>query len=342
MKATKKIKSAALSLCLFVVSVSACLILVEVFLEGRSIAKREKMLAQENTGECSTVAENKQLIYTFVPNKCGHNSKGYRDYEYSYIKDHNVFRIVVIGDSVAQGQGVDISQSFPKVLEKKLNALISDEERKVQVITLARSGYTTYQELIILEKEAFLYYPDLILWSYVLNDPAHPYYDIGNPMGMYYFQPDFYTVDFVREAFVKIRERLMKRDCDTRYYAFVHCVYWRKVESNMEKIANMTSERGIPVILLIHPIFDESVDFSSYPFTPLHKQLVKSASDHGIEVLDLIQPYLSYDPVELAQSKRSGMIDSLHPNRLGHEVAANYIFRSVREDETFGDWVGKN
>ena len=41
--------------------------------------------------------------------------------------------------------------------------------RTYEVIVLARSGYSTSQELIIFEEEAFHYHPDVMLWSYVLN-----------------------------------------------------------------------------------------------------------------------------------------------------------------------------
>jgi len=300
------------------------------------------MLEQKNAGKCSMPSENKKLIYTFIPNKCGSNSKGYRDHEYSYIKEGSIFRIIVIGDSVAQGQGVDLNQSFPKVLEQKLNALISNEGRKVQVINLARSGYTTSQELIILEQEAFLYSPDLIIWSYVLNDPAHPYYDIGNPMGMYYFQPRFYTVELVKEALVKIRERIMTHICNTEYPAFVHCVYWKDVKSNIKRIAKLTGERGTPVILLIHPVFNDSGDFNSYPFRTLNKQLSSLSSDNGIEVVDLTQAYLPYDPVELAQKKGDGLIDPCHPNIKGHEIVANHILGVLKDNQSFRDWAGKS
>ena len=44
----------------------------------------------------------------------------------------------------------------------------------MEVILLACTGYSTSQELVLLRNETFQYQPDLVLWCYVLNDPADP------------------------------------------------------------------------------------------------------------------------------------------------------------------------
>jgi lysophospholipase L1-like esterase len=318
------------------------LVLVETFLAGLATSKREKMLLFRNADLCSMPAQNGNLIYTFIPDKCGSNSKGYLDYEYDYSKDSDAFRVIVIGDSVAQGQGVDLDQSFPKVLQRKLNTLIAGEGRKVEVITLARSGYTTIQELTVLEREAFLYSPDLIIWSYVLNDPAHPYYDDVNPMGIYYHRPRFYTVDLVNEALVRIRERMKRRECDTEYHAFIHCAYWSDVEINVETIAHLTAEHGVPTLFLIHPVFTDSGDFASYPLASLHEHLSRLAIDNRLQVLDLAEAYLPYESAALAQRRSNGQIDPWHPNIQGNDIAANYIYEAIKHSASFRGWVGQD
>ena len=53
------------------------------------------------------------------------------------------FRIVLIGDSVAQGYGVPRDSRFDDRLERALSGAV--EHRRVEVINLARSGYATSQ-----------------------------------------------------------------------------------------------------------------------------------------------------------------------------------------------------
>src|SRR6185436_18130054 len=50
------------------------------------------------------------------------NSKGFRGvHEYAVPKPTNVFRVMVLGDSVVNGYGVEDDETFCAVLEKKLS-----------------------------------------------------------------------------------------------------------------------------------------------------------------------------------------------------------------------------
>ena len=208
-------KAFLFSICLSLVSVLLCLLVSEAYLTIRYNRERAQIeSAQGGRDLCTKVSESPELLYTLVPNKCDANSHGFRDYEYRYNKEQGVFRILIIGDSVAMGQGVNVADAFGKVLEKMLNAIPGREERKVEVIVLAQSGYTTSQELFLLENEAFRYSPDLIIWSYVLNDPASPiYHDSNGDLGRYYFKPAFHTANFVAKKVFQIRERRRADEC---------------------------------------------------------------------------------------------------------------------------------
>jgi len=91
------------------------------------------------------------------------NSRGLRDREHTYEPQPGVFRIALLGDSIAWGWGVDDGQSFPDQLEDLLGS-------GVEVINLAVPGYGTDQQLWILEREGRRYRPDLVLVCFVLND----------------------------------------------------------------------------------------------------------------------------------------------------------------------------
>ena len=100
-------------------------ILVLLWLEMDLRRERNELIygVGENERElCMQADDDPDLIYSFKPNKCGANSKGYQDDEHSFKKGLNLFRIVIIGDSIAQGQGVKRKDSFGKILETKLNS----------------------------------------------------------------------------------------------------------------------------------------------------------------------------------------------------------------------------
>ncbi len=100
----------------------------------------------------------------------GISQHGWRDYDYSYDKPAGSFRIVVLGDSVTNGHGVNLSDIYAKQLEKKLSES-GGRAVHYQVILLSIGALNTEQEVHLLELEGLKYDPDLVLVGYVLNDP---------------------------------------------------------------------------------------------------------------------------------------------------------------------------
>jgi len=120
------------------------LIAVELFLRLQYKQEKTQLINKykeldSSRGLCTVKSTDSRLIYELAPGKCGHNSHGYFDLEYTYEKPENTYRIVVIGDSVAQGQGVRKRRTFSNVLEWILNS--KSKNKKFEVITIAVSGY---------------------------------------------------------------------------------------------------------------------------------------------------------------------------------------------------------
>jgi lysophospholipase L1-like esterase len=317
----------ASSIGLSIATILLCLFVGEFYLTVRynnEIARIESVSGKREL--CSTRSEFPELIYTRTPGKCDANSHGFRDYEYDYPKAEGVYRIVVIGDSIAAGHGIKLRDTFAKVLERKLNVLPKPEAQRVEIIVLAQSGYSTSQELFLLQHEAFRYSPDLIVWSYVMNDPAHPVYHNSNgELGRYYFKPRFHTVDFVSRKLFEINERNKSDGCDKEYHALIHCVYWDEVASNIGKIAEISAQSQVPILFLIFPLFEENGSFDKYSLASVHAKLVATAKKAGLPVVDLLEVYGSHAPQELILPPVRGH-DPLHPNEVGHSIAADYLF----------------
>src|ERR1044071_8149748 len=192
------------------------IVLTELVLRYQYQNTRHKiaMRYQENRELCTMRSPDPRLIYTYIPNKCGANTRGYIDAEYTYEKHPGTYRIVVIGDSVAEG--ISKTEKFGRILEQRLNTNFSSQTgRTYEVIVLARRGYSTSQELIILEDEAFQYHPDLVLWSYVLNDPADPvYHNANGELGQFWYVPQSYLLHVLNKAIFRWREKIKKYKCE--------------------------------------------------------------------------------------------------------------------------------
>lgn len=82
-------------------------------------------------------------------------------------KPAGIHRILMLGDSVTFGYGVDQKQSFPAVLEELLN---QNQKTRYQVINGGVPGFSIADEGAFLPTLLTRYKPDLILWTIVSND----------------------------------------------------------------------------------------------------------------------------------------------------------------------------
>ncbi len=97
------------------------------------------------------------------------NSRGLRDVEHQLEKPPGNYRIVVLGDSVAEALQVPLDASFPRRLESILNA--GGNGPTAEVVNFGVSSYGTDQEYLSLKTRAAAYQPDLVVLTFTIwND----------------------------------------------------------------------------------------------------------------------------------------------------------------------------
>lgn len=312
-----------------ILSIIITLIAIELYLKYQHNQEKQALINKyknidKDRGLCTIKSSNRNLIYELAPGICGNNSHGFFDYEYSIEKSENVFRIIVIGDSVAQGQWVEKSQTFSNLLEQYLND--RPGEKKYEVITMAITGYSTSQQLILLENQADKYSPDLIIWSYVLNDPAHPiYHDANGELGRYFYDPKLHIVDFIKKEIFLYQQTKKGKKCEGKYHERLHCVYRNNIKSHIEELGAYSRDKRVPIIFLIHPIFERNKPFTDYSLLSIHQDLSNMSKDQGLIALDLLEPYTPYSTNELG-------MDPWHPSTSGHKLAAEYLYEYLYEN----------
>ena len=103
------------------------------------------------------------------------NRLGYRDRDRPAAKPPGTFRIVVLGDSIAAGWGVErTADVFPALLERRLSQARERGGPAVEVLNFGVAGYNTAQEVETLADRALAFAPDLVLLAYCLNDRREP------------------------------------------------------------------------------------------------------------------------------------------------------------------------
>lgn len=81
--------------------------------------------------------------------------------DYSEAKPDNVYRIVVLGDSITYGTHVNTKENWTEVLEDQLKEC---SNKKYEIINLAVPGYDNAYSVERFERRGQKYHPDLVLW----------------------------------------------------------------------------------------------------------------------------------------------------------------------------------
>ena len=105
---------------------------------------------------------------------------GWRDLERTVEKPANTYRVALIGDSATESLQVPLEQVWATIAEKQINQDLATASKQtnqpnkkpphVEVINFGVSGYSTSQELLLLQKEVVKYKPDLIVVLYSRGD----------------------------------------------------------------------------------------------------------------------------------------------------------------------------
>lgn len=109
-------------------------------------------------------------LYELDPAQPGISAQATRDRVYEIPKPPGVFRILVLGDSIAFGAQVRRSEAFPEQLE----ALLAQRGRPVEVVNAGVSGYSAWNEERWFAERGRAFEPDLVLLAACLNDVVDP------------------------------------------------------------------------------------------------------------------------------------------------------------------------
>ena len=288
---------------------------------------------------------SKSLGYKMKPNSTGvsifriHyeiNSKGLRDYEYTYEKPEGVFRILVLGDSVALGYGVEMEDSFPKLLEKSLNSV---KQNRYQVINAAVAGYNTIQERNYLQEDGLRYSPDLVIVIFLSNDITSrlscgvvrngmlveqnalplPLYikRILRKSAFYHF------VAYRYKATIRAKSRYDYKEEDRVNRMNKH---WPKCKQSVKNMIELAKSNNIKLIFIFYP---SPVEITTEPLSK--KMLFSLLEDNKINFIDL-SPLLKQE----MQFRRVYLkSDSIHPNQKTHQLIAQTIYNYLCNKKFF-------
>ncbi|MBI5524858.1 MAG: hypothetical protein HY897_00840 [Deltaproteobacteria bacterium] len=272
------------------------------------------------------------LGWDLQPGPPHYNALGMNDYEYTEEKPAGTYRILVLGDSVAYGCGVQKHETFENQLEMLLER--AHDGRRFEVLNMAVPGYNTKQELVKFERDGLRLAPDLVLVAYVMNDDVVTPVVIrdGNMVRFEYLTPEDPLDDGAGTAVDRAGSWIFFESAFARYltYAFLRLrlagegqdesqiPFGSKSESfeSLRAIRDAAARIGARVIVAVFPVFEWEGPRDGYQ--RLRMRLRAFLDGEKIPWIDLLNVYRAHRAVDLCVSTG----DRWHPNRFGHSLAA--------------------
>jgi hypothetical protein len=244
--------------------------------------------------------------YMYVPVRT--NSQGWRDFEFSGLKNNDTIRIVGIGDSFMFGWSVDESKRYMDVLEDKLNS--EYPEKRWETYVFAVPGYSLPNSLDVLRNYGLKYEPDMIIYGQVGNDMCLPnfifekknLFSRGSFIILYmkrFISTDFRFYDIDSRGF-DISKICITSEVPSEYKHLVGEKAFMDSLSDLNEIA-----KDIPTIVVLHHDLGEKLK--------IHENLFYFNSSLNTSDLKYI----------------IGRDDS-HPSALGHKMIADQIFEQLK------------
>lgn len=274
------------------------------------------------------------LGWDLAPGPPAHNALGMKDWEYPAAKPSGTYRILILGDSVAFGYGLDTAETFENQLEMLLARRFRD--RRIEVLNMSVPGYNTAQELLKLRRDGLGLKPDLVVVAYTMNDDAaSPMVFVdGDRVRFEYVAPD---LPDAAPAAKPSREdaawsALYPHSALARYlyYAVLRIRLSGKGQdetqtppgsatASMRALAAIRDEAaaiGARTAVVIFPLLDWTQ--AGYPHETRHARIRAFLEGEKIPYVDLIRSYMIFQNDDLRITKD----DNLHPNRRGHTIAS--------------------
>jgi lysophospholipase L1-like esterase len=262
-----------------------------------------------------------------VPNSQAHlmgtdvriNSQGLRNPEVAPRREPGVRRVLVLGDSLTFGWGVEERETFPRVLERMLN----ESGRQFEVINAGVGNYNTAQEVAWFTERGLAYEPDEVILGFYIND-AEP-----TPRRTEsWLASHSYVYVVLSSAWDALQRQIGLKKGYYDYYADLYDESnpgWRECQAALERLIAICRARGFRIsVALLPELHDVEV---SYPFRFVHERVAAVVTRQGAPVVDLDGAFRGHEPKSLWVSPGDA-----HPNALAQRIIAERLFAALTTD----------
>jgi lysophospholipase L1-like esterase len=261
------------------------------------------------------------------------NSYGLVGAEYKISKDKGVYRMLVLGDSIA------VHAWACDFLEKQLNE--DDLLGKRYKFELWNSGVGSYdvrRYALYFKSKGIKYDPDIVVMFLCMNDfelDLNIYYRDKNGAIAYNFPLSEVSKIYAPSPFL-LRHSHLYRFVILRINSYLlsrkKAQGINKMEENgtyfMGMIKDICEQNGIPLLAVIFPYLKPLSEYNSWQLEE-YNTIIRVAGDLMVPYIDL---YQYFPPSRLHSLRHVGSGDDIHPNIEGHRIAAEAIYNYMTEN----------
>lgn len=241
------------------------------------------------------------------------NSLGLRNAEIEPEKPEGTTRILMLGDSIVFGWGVDQDKTMSVDLAHDLAA---GGFGPAEVINTGVGNYNTAMEVAYFLKSGAQLKPDIVVLNYFINDaePTPTYTPVP------WYAKRFYAYAVTGGAWDIVKRTFLGGPEWKDYYAGLYAdgrPGWTVARDNIRSLAAYCREHGIRLVMTNIP---ELHELKPYPFADINAKLAGLAQAENIEYLDFLPALAAEPPASLWVTAPDP-----HPNAKAHALMARAL-----------------
>lgn len=291
------------------------------------------------------------------------NSLGLRGPEITHEKEPGEFRIFVLGGSAAFNVNSEGGRTWPRILERKLQAQFGP---KIRVVNGSTPGYTSYQSARRLKCQLLSLSPDLVLVYHLWNDvkffsesnqealisylDAHGRFNEGSTMNFLTGRIPLFDeltrwsqlVTRLRFAMIKLVRHFRKVSDEGREKGNLDLQIHENgvgfYRNNLLKIRSLLAKQKIPLLIAKQPLLIRPDNTSEerrrirYGYSGFRHEILMRAIQLGWDVNDEVCRLRGVHCVPAHQKVPSTLEyfhDHVHPTPKGRQAIADAVFLRV-------------
>jgi hypothetical protein len=251
------------------------------------------------------------------------NSFGFSGGEWSVDKAPNTRRVALLGDSIAQGMGVDLDHTFGNLLEYRLNRTFPGGERRFEVFNFAVTSYALTQIFDVALEDAPRFKPDVYMLSltelgFFRNWDEHLIHLIQLNIDPKY--------DFLRET---VRNAgVSRKDATSTLFSKLEPFRIPVLRNILTAINSRAARDHASFIVVLVPSMEDG-DLSKRRFSEI-PGLLQSLHINFVDLLDTFDRTSDLEALRIEP-------DNCHPNARGHAMLADNLYAKLRANAD--DWA---